>query len=58
MNSSTITQLVRILAYAGGSAYFGNEIADGDLFQAAIGGLVSIAAFVWWAVVESKKPAQ
>lgn len=58
MTWATLQQLVRILAYAAGSAYFGSEVADGDLFQAALGGLLSVGAFVWWAVVEAKKPAQ
>lgn len=56
MTWATIQQLVRILAYAAGSAYFGQQVADGEMFQAALGGLLSLGAFIWWAFVEAKKP--
>lgn len=56
MTWDTIQQLIRIGAYAGGSMFFGKEIADGDLYQAAIGGVISVGAFVWWMMAQSKKP--
>lgn len=44
----TIQQLIRIVGYAAGGYFFGAGVADGELFQAALGGLGSVAAFVWW----------
>lgn len=52
MTWHTLQQLIRILLYAGGSAYFGTEIADGEAFQAAIGGVIAALAFVWWVLKE------
>lgn len=55
MNWSTLQQLIRILLYSGGSAVLGESLASGEMFQAAIGGVVSIAAFAWWIVRERKE---
>lgn len=54
MNWATLQQLIRILLYSGGSMAFGTATADGELFQAAIGGVVSIGAFVWWIISQRK----
>lgn len=56
MNFSTIEQLVRILAYAIGSYFLGTGVADGEVFQAALGGGVSLIAFVWWLAFERNRP--
>ena len=55
MNFSTIEQLIRILAYALGSYFLGAGVADGELYQAAIGGGVSVIAFIWWLVFERNR---
>lgn len=55
MSWNTVQQLIRIVGYAGGSLAFGEATADGELFQAALGGAVAIGAFVWWAVAERLK---
>jgi hypothetical protein len=55
MNWDTIQQLLRIIAYAAGSYFLGDAAANGETYQAAVGGLISIAAFIWWAVQERKK---
>lgn len=55
MSWDTIQQLIRIAAYAGGSMAFGQAVADGEIFQQAIGGAIAVGAFVWWLVVERKK---
>lgn len=55
MNWDTIQQLIRIIAYAAGSYFLGDAAAQGQTFQAAVGGLISIGAFVWWAFNERKK---
>lgn len=48
MDWLSVQQVLRILLYSGGSFYFGKEFADGEMFQAAIGGAVAIGAFLWW----------
>jgi hypothetical protein len=36
--------------YTLGSSFFGQQIADGELYQSLIGAGVVIVAFVWWYV--------
>jgi hypothetical protein len=55
MNAGTIQQLVRIIAYSGGSMFFGQAVADGDLFQAFLGAIPPVVAFIWWALWERKR---
>jgi len=57
MSWDTVQQLIRIAAYAGGSVVFGQAVADGELFQQALGGVIAVGAFVWWAVAERNKKA-
>lgn len=45
---SNMEQLIRIGLYMGGSAVFGQAFAAGDVFQQAVGGVVSLASFGWW----------
>ena len=55
MNWDTIQQVIRILAYAVGSYFLGTAVADGELFQAALGGLANVGAFIWWLIAENSK---
>lgn len=55
MTWDRIQQLIRIVAYMAGSGLFGSEVASGDLFTAAIGGIVSVGAFAWWWFWERKR---
>lgn len=55
MSWNTIAQLIRILGYSLGAGLFGEATADGELFQQALGGAVSLAAFVWWVAKERSK---
>jgi hypothetical protein len=55
MNWDTIQQVIRIIGYAVGSYFLGTAVADGETFQAALGGLTSVGAFVWWVVAERGK---
>ena len=57
MTWDTIQQLIRIVMYSGGSYWFGSSVASGDLYQAAIGGVVGVGAFVWWYVWDHNRPA-
>ena len=57
MTWDTLQQFVRIGLYAGGSFLFGQEVADGDMYQAAIGGALALGAFAWWMVWERGRPA-
>jgi len=58
LSYDTISQLIRISAYTVGGFFLGQAVVDGELFQGALSGVVSVGAFVWWLVVESKKPAE
>jgi hypothetical protein len=56
MKWSTVEQLIRIVLYTAGSALLGQQVADGQMFQAALAGLLPVAAFVWWLVFERNRP--
>lgn len=56
MTWDTTQQLIRIALYAGGSYFLGQQVADGQLFQAAMAGLVPVGAFLWWLVFERNRP--
>lgn len=58
MNWATLQQLIRILLNAGGAMFFGDAIANGELYQAAVGGVISLGAFIWWALAERNKAKQ
>lgn len=55
MSWDTIQQVIRIIGYAVGSYFLGTAAADGEMFQAALGGLTSVGAFVWWLVAQRGK---
>lgn len=55
MQWTTIEQLIRIVGYAAGSYVFGAAVADGEMFQAALGGVLAVGAFAWWAIRERTK---
>lgn len=48
MDWSQIQQVIRIVLYTVGGIWLGKDIADGDTFQAALGGLLNVGAFAWW----------
>jgi hypothetical protein len=52
MNWNTVQQLIRIVGYSAGAALLGDGVADSEQFQAALGGIISVAAFGWWIVKE------
>lgn len=43
-----LEQLIRMGMNAGGAAIFGQAVTQGDLYQGAIGGVISLIAFAWW----------
>jgi hypothetical protein len=55
MTWDSIQQIIRILAYAIGGYALGEGVTQGETFQAAVGGLISVGAFVWWAIRERTK---
>lgn len=57
MSSDVVTQLIRIVGYSAGSYFFGDAVAKGDMFQAALGGACAVVAFVWWAIQQRMKSA-
>lgn len=48
MGWDSIQQMVRIVLYTLGGYLLGSEVAQGDLFQGAVSGLLSVGAFFWW----------
>lgn len=54
MDWNVIQQLIRITLYNAGALFLGKSVADGDLYQAAIGGVISILAFGWWIYQQRK----
>ncbi|MFV0512490.1 MAG: hypothetical protein ACK5MY_02470 [Jhaorihella sp.] len=52
MQLGTIEQLVRIVAYMVGSYLLGEGVADSEIYQTAIGGIVNVVSFLWWLVRE------
>lgn len=50
-----IQQVVRIVLYSGGGYLFGESVADGQLFQSAVGGLMSVGAFAWWLIWDRQR---
>lgn len=54
MDWSIIQQLIRIALYNAGALFLGKSVADGDMYQAAIGGVISIVAFGWWLYQQRK----
>lgn len=57
MSWDSVQQVIRIAAYAIGGYIFGDAVAQGAQFQAAVGGVVSIGAFVWWVAFERNRIA-
>jgi hypothetical protein len=55
MNWETLQQLLRIILYAVGGYFLGDGVTQGAEFQAAVGGVLAVGAFVWWAVWERKR---
>ena len=53
MNSiqlGTKEQLIRYALTWIGSVTFGASVANGELYQAAVGGAIAVGTFVWWYV--------
>ena len=57
MSWDAIQQIIRIIAYAAGGYFLGDAVTSGEMFQAAVAGLLSVGAFVWWLVYQQNKPA-
>ncbi|MDP2410342.1 MAG: hypothetical protein Q8M26_08655 [Pseudolabrys sp.] len=55
MNWDSVQQVVRIVLYSAGAYVLGDGVANGESFQALIGGVLNIGAFVWWYVWERKR---
>jgi len=45
---SNLEQLIRIGLYVGGSYFLGDAVANGEMYQAAIGGVLNVVSFGWW----------
>lgn len=51
----TLQQVLRMGLNAGGAMLFGDAIATGDQYQAAVGGLLVVAQFGWWYAWEGRR---
>lgn len=56
MTWDSLQQFVRIALYSAGGWVFGSAVADGALFQSALGGAMAIGAFLWWLIWERNRP--
>ena len=48
MDWTQIQQVLRIVLYTLGGWLLGSDVADGALFQQALGGVMAVGSFVWW----------
>lgn len=55
MDWDKIQQVLRIILYTVGGWVFNDAVTQSDLYQAAVGGVLSIGAFIWWYVWERKR---
>lgn len=55
MTGESLEQLVRIILFSIGGYFFGDGVVGLEVFQAAVGGAVSIATFGWWYFWERKR---
>lgn len=51
-------QILRIALYHVGAYFLGDAIASGAEYQAAIGGIISVGTFAWWAYRNRKASAE
>lgn len=57
MNWDSIQQVLRIVLYSGGGYVFGDAVANGEMYQQAVGGVLALGAFLWWFIWERKRVA-
>ena len=48
MTWDKIQQVLRIVIYSAGGYFLGDGVAQGEMFQAAVSGLMAVGAFAWW----------
>ena len=58
MSWDSIQQIIRIIAYAVGGYFLGDAVTNGEMFQAAVSGLIAVGAFLWWMFYQRAKPAE
>lgn len=56
MNWDSIQQVLRIVLYAVGGYFLGDAVTEGEAFQAAVGGVLAVGAFVWWLAWQRQRP--
>ena len=56
MTWDSIQQIIRIIAYAVGGYFLGDAVTNGEMFQAAVSGVIAVGAFIWWLVYQRAKP--
>lgn len=48
MKWDDVQQVLRIVIYAVAGYFFGDGVVNGELFQSAVAGLMSVGNFAWW----------
>ena len=57
MTWDKIQQVLRIVIYSAGGYFLGDGVAQGEMFQAAVSGLMAVGAFAWWFFWERTRAA-
>lgn len=52
---TSIEQLFRIGLFTVGGYFLGDGIANSEMYQAAISGVIQVGTFVWWMYRNDKK---
>jgi membrane protein DedA with SNARE-associated domain len=55
MNWDQLQQLIRIVIYAVVGYFFGEAVAQGEVAQGAIAGVIAVANFVWTYIWDKKR---
>jgi|GEM_PF-5626934 len=55
MKFDTIQQFIRIVLFGVGGWFLGEGVTESAVFESAVGGVVSVFAFVWWYWWDSTK---
>lgn len=55
MTWESIQQVLRIVLYAVGGYFLGEGVTQGEMFTQAVGGVLAVGSFIWWAVWERNR---
>ena len=52
---TSVEQLIRIGLFTAGGFFLGDGVANSEMYQAAVSGLIQVGTFAWWMYRNSKK---